>query len=555
MPSTPKAYRYARFSHTTQSEGMSLERQQDAAEVWAAAHGLPIDNSHAVYVDQGVSASRGKNLAVGALARFRQAVAAGDVPTGSYLLVESVSRFSRLLPMDSQPVLRELVESGIRVVFLDSGTEYNMDNLGDLGADVVFRVKAHEAAGYSKTQSGYGLAKWSKAKTEMRAGKAATRMAPFWLRLPVTYDERGKVKRGAFEPHPVYAPVVERIFREYIGGRGMQVIAKGLDADGIPCPTRVGSTEAAGFWRHTIIGRVLANPAVYGTFQPHKEIKTAITLKTGIVQALKRKRAKDGEPIPDYYPAVISRELFAQAEAVRLQNRAHAGAKYSQPVRSGEIKHILARLAVCPVCGSAMLRTNKGNGYAPKYVCSKAYAGKAGACQRVYVPVAAVERAVCLGAAALARGAPGEDKDLNAERGALEVELTATRAKAEALGAQVLAAALDLDASAPAVSGAILKAHAQLEARVSELALRLDMLDAKAAAASTNVIRQRVDAMHSALADYEVFGEKFLAATNAALFETFSHVVIDYRDGTLTCHWRHGVPPSVLPCGEIKKTA
>jgi hypothetical protein len=171
------------------------------------------------------------------------------------------------------------------------------------------------------------------------------------------------------------------------------------------------------------------------------------------------------------------------------------------------------------------------------------------------VPVAAVERAVCLGAAALVRGAPGEDKDLNAERGKLQTELTATRAKAEALGAQVMAAALDLDESAPAVSGAILKAHAQLEARVADIAARLDSLDAKAAAASTNVIKQRLARMELALADYELLGEKHVAATNAVLFETFVKVVIDYRDGTLSCHWRHGPPPSVLPCGEIKRTA
>ena len=535
-----KAYTYQRFSHSAQAEGMSLERQADAAQAYAASHNLILDDSLAVYVDQGVSASRGKNIAVGALARFRAAVAAGDVPTGSYLLVESVSRFSRLLP--------------IRVVFLDSGTEYNLENLSDLGADVVFRVKAHEAAGYAKTLSGYKIQSWAKTKREMREGKAATRMAPFWLQLPVTYDARGKVQRGAFEPHPVYAPVIERIFREYIAGKGMQAIAKGLDKDGIPCPARVGSTETAEFWRHTIIGRVLANRAVLGEFQPHKEIKTAITLKTGIVQALKRKRAKDGDAIPGYYPAVVSRELFAQAEAVRLQNRAHAGAKYAQPVR-GEIRHILARLAFCPLCGSAMLRSYKGDPrYPARYICSKALSGKAGDCERVYVLVNAVERALCAGASALARGAPGEDKGLNAERGALETELSATRAKAESLGAQIFAAAMDIDGSAPAVSGAILKAHAQLEARVSELAARLDTLDAKAAAASTNVIRQRVGAMQLALADYELLGDKHVAATNAALFETFAKVVIDYRDGTLTCHWRHGVPPSVLPCGEIKKS-
>src|SRR5436309_213683 len=111
--SSPKAYRYARFSHSRQAEGMSLERQADVAEEWARQHGMVLDDTLAAFVDAGVSASRGKNLVRGALAKFREHVAAGDISPGSYLLVESVSRFSRLSPLDSQPVLRELVEAGI----------------------------------------------------------------------------------------------------------------------------------------------------------------------------------------------------------------------------------------------------------------------------------------------------------------------------------------------------------------------------------------------------------------------------------------------------------
>ena len=30
---------------------------------------------------------------------------------------------------------------------------------------------------------------------------------------------------------------------------------------------------------------------------------------------------------------------------------------------------------------------------------------------------------------------------------------------------------------------------------------------------------------------------------NAALFECFARVVIDYRTGELVLHWRHGPPP------------
>ena len=39
------------------------------------------------------------------------------------------------------------------------------------------------------------------------------------------------------EPDPVTAPVVQRIFREYLAGKGIYAIAEGLTRDGIPSPS------------------------------------------------------------------------------------------------------------------------------------------------------------------------------------------------------------------------------------------------------------------------------------------------------------------------------
>ena len=70
MNAPPKAYRYARYSHSRQSEGMSLERQADAAEAWAAAHGMVIDDTHAPFVDEGGAGSRGTKMARGRRTRL-----------------------------------------------------------------------------------------------------------------------------------------------------------------------------------------------------------------------------------------------------------------------------------------------------------------------------------------------------------------------------------------------------------------------------------------------------------------------------------------------------
>ncbi|MFC3742376.1 recombinase family protein [Paractinoplanes deccanensis] len=39
------------------------------------------------------------------------------------------------------------------------------------------------------------------------------------------------------EPDPVTAPVVAKIFNEYVAGRGMTSVARGLTQDGIACPS------------------------------------------------------------------------------------------------------------------------------------------------------------------------------------------------------------------------------------------------------------------------------------------------------------------------------
>jgi hypothetical protein len=39
------------------------------------------------------------------------------------------------------------------------------------------------------------------------------------------------------DPDPVTAPVAMRIFNEYVAGRGMTSIARGLTQDGIACPS------------------------------------------------------------------------------------------------------------------------------------------------------------------------------------------------------------------------------------------------------------------------------------------------------------------------------
>eukprot|EP01133_Synstelium_polycarpum_P030636 gene30636-38124_t len=70
--------------------------------------------------DLGVSAYRGTNVADGALGMFLQLAEAGDIPHGSFLLVETLDRLSRQTARRAVRVLESIVEAGVTVVTLDN---------------------------------------------------------------------------------------------------------------------------------------------------------------------------------------------------------------------------------------------------------------------------------------------------------------------------------------------------------------------------------------------------------------------------------------------------
>jgi DNA invertase Pin-like site-specific DNA recombinase len=525
-----KAYRYARFSHSRQSDGMSLERQKDVAEDWAEAQGVTLDDA---YVDAGVSASRGKNIIKGALGRFRAAVEAGDVKAGSWLLVESVSRFSRLGPLDAMPVLRELVEAGITVKFFgDPAAEVTADNIGKMGTGLVLQLMQYMAQSYAETLGDYRAKAWERARGEARKnGTAATTIAPYWLRCEVTDG-----KRGAVRLDETYAPIVKRIFAEYLTGRGVELIARGLNASGVKAPGQLGREAQAKQWHASLVIRTLSNRAVLGEYQPHKEVKTRITQKGGIAAALKRRREKAGAVIEGYYPAVISPEDFARATAVRASRRPKAGAPRVTTLSTA----LLARLATCPICGSSIKRENKGpaSRVPTRYVCTQALNGK---CERVRVGQAAVEAGLVAGADRL-REAPGTDPAIGEELTKAEARLAAAEAKVSAAGDSLMA----IFEAGQTASAAMNAAHTRLEAARDALKAEVEALRGRSAASQTNVLKARVARMVDALKGYKPADPLGYEAhvVNAALFECFSRVVIDYTRGELVLHWRHGPPPA-----------
>jgi len=89
---------------------------------------------------------------------------------------------------------------------------------------------------------------------------------PYGYRMLRPAGEAGGVR---LEPDGASAPVVRRIFAEYLAGRGLQAIAEGLTADAVSCPSahdRSRNPHHEGVaWSKGAVRAILVNPRYTGS--------------------------------------------------------------------------------------------------------------------------------------------------------------------------------------------------------------------------------------------------------------------------------------------------
>lgn len=322
----PNAYSYIRMSTDLQLRGDSLRRQTELSEKYAIENGLTLIADFKLQ-DIGVSAFKGDNLSTGALGRFVQAVKTGQIPAGSYLLVESLDRLSRQKINASVALFLDLTQAGINLVTLSDRQLYKAGDTDftQLIYSIVVMSRAYEE---SQTKSMRVGSAWSQ-KRANAATKKLTRICPAWLALAND--------RKSFEVVVGRDEIVQRMFRESSQGIGTYSITRRLNAESIP----TFGTQTA--WNQSYVTKILQNRAVLGEYQPHRFVGG--------------KRVPDGEPILDYFPRVIEENLFLSVQAGRTV-RATKGSGRKGITFSNLFTHV----AVCDYCGSPMRYINKGKG-------------------------------------------------------------------------------------------------------------------------------------------------------------------------------------------------
>lgn len=342
----PRAYSYIRFSTPEQQTGDSFRRQYELSQAYAELHGLILDE-RLTYRDLGVSAFDKSNVRDGQLGAFLKAIESGAVPVGSYLLVESLDRISRAKITDALEIFMAIVNRGVRLVTLADGMEYSKEKINKQFTDIIISIaimsRAHEE---SLMKSKRLKAAWRTKRANLDV-KKLTAISPGWLEIS---EDR---LRYVSVPHK--AQLVQDIFDWTRKGIGAASVAKRLNQLNVP----TFGARANSMWHTSYIKKILDNRSVLGEFQPHV--------------MLDGKRVQEGEPILDYFPRVISDEVFFLAASSRRSRRVNSAGR-----KGVGLSNLFSGLLRCGYCHGSMVYVNKGY-VGPRgklLVCSNAKAGK-----------------------------------------------------------------------------------------------------------------------------------------------------------------------------------
>lgn len=336
----PKCYSYIRFSTPEQRRGDSLRRQTDAAEQWAKENGYVLDTTLNMQ-DLGLSGFSGEHRAKGALGKFLALAKGGHIVPGSVLVVENLDRLSREAALDALGLFTDIIKRGIKIVTIADRQEYTREtinaNMGQLMMSVVILSRGHEE---SLIKSKRLRSAWSNKRANIHK-KKLTAQCPAWLRLS---EDRTK-----FHVIPERSKAIQQIFEMKLAGIGVNSIIKTMNSEGGWCPPgrislKNGRINSPG-WRESYVRKILRTPAVLGEFQPRLRIKDTPDHSARMVD--------EGEPIKDYYPRIITDELFNAVQEKMRQNQGKGG-------RTGKINNLFSHMARCGYCGAPMQFINKG---------------------------------------------------------------------------------------------------------------------------------------------------------------------------------------------------
>lgn len=280
-----------------------------------------------IYADEGITGTSAEKRD-----DFQRMMAACRRGLIDQILVKSISRFARNTKECLESV-RELKELGVNVRF-----ERESINTANVSSELITAIYA--AFAQKESESISGNMRWS----YQRRMESGTYVPPV---LPYGYCRVD----GKMVPDPEQAPIVKRIFDEYLKGISVERIAKDLCNDQIPC--RSGRVV----WDSTAIRYIISNEKYMGDSLWQKYYTTD-TLPT---RTMLNRGEREAYYAEGTHEGIVSAEVFNKANALMKKRAEKIKLTENTPFA-------LRKKMYCEDCGS-LFRRKVLRGVTAYWVC------------------------------------------------------------------------------------------------------------------------------------------------------------------------------------------
>ncbi|MDR3586162.1 MAG: recombinase family protein [Desulfosporosinus sp.] len=324
-----KVCAYVRVStdQTEQKNSFSAQMEHYTAYI----KNNPAWNFAGIYADQALS---GKNAAK--RPEFMRMVTDAENKKFDLIITKSISRFARNTS-DCLETVRKLKPLGINIFF-------EKENINTLNAESELMLSILSSVAEEELNSISQNMHWAYQR-RFKQGKVMINATRF-----LGYD---KDRNGNLIINEEQAAIVRRIFKDYLSGLGISLIAKGLDG----IKTISGKVK----WAESTVRDIIKN---------EKYVGDALLQKT-ITKDFKKKRNKGEVPmyyVKDTHPAIVSRKDFEKAQELMVERAKSKG--NTEGNREKYLKRYAFTSTIeCGHCGKSYKRHLDNCGNVAESVC------------------------------------------------------------------------------------------------------------------------------------------------------------------------------------------
>jgi hypothetical protein len=304
---------YDRCSDPSQIKGTTFDRQGTAYDQFIASGNGEYTPHPLKFRDAGRSAFRGNKQKH--LDELVKLINEGkEVVSGDILFCEHTDRLSRKDIMTTLDLHHFIFKHGIDIAISSPAPRiYRHQDRKQVG--VVFELAGLAYANwlYSQGLSDKVSGFWVSARKRMREGWRFAANCPAWLRW--TKEEPYSKDPDAYAILPETAPAILYMVERTLQGTGVPTLLKELHERFTAFGRKPRDGKQPCSWNKTYIRQILRGREILGEYQPGKNKITVDAAGNETVEYV-----TDGDPIPNYYPALIDEETW-QALQESIENR------------------------------------------------------------------------------------------------------------------------------------------------------------------------------------------------------------------------------------------